>query len=243
VRQAEASGFRDLALPAELVRSLELDAADPALHEAWGWSLNDDSGAKAEIVPLPVLRELAARFGVKLVSEGGATRQHAGLIHTYGYLLSNLRTPFGYKRARWLSGVLDRGLGLPAGTLGPQPRGDTTLLSRVTFLLMRVATHRDHGDWQNWQKRLAPRATPELQALALRGVQRRTEELRLSSGEVVQLVTDLVPLEQDPDRGRLLVYSVRRGGRVQLITGFPVDARFQEKPAQRVRPRYNAWLE
>ncbi|MBU6374988.1 MAG: hypothetical protein KGQ59_03240 [Bdellovibrionales bacterium] len=230
-------------LPGSIVQSLELDAKDPALHEAWGLSLNFDAGARAEIVSRPILQALAREFRTDLTEVDGVTHQHAGLIHTYGYLLSNLRTPFGYKRARWVSGTVDRGLGLPAETLGPAVRGSSTLLSRATYLFLKVALHQDPGAWKAWRRRLLERATPELDGLSLPKISRKIERYPLQSGGFADLITDLVPLERDPAGRRLLVYSVRRAGRVQLITGFPVEASFEERPGNPVRPRYNAWLE
>jgi hypothetical protein len=243
VREIDSGAKAPADLPDVISRSLELDANDPALQEAWGLSLNFDSGAKAEIVKMPILEELARRFGTELVTESGITRQHAGLIHTYGYLVSNLRTPFGYKRARWVAGTVDRGLGLPENTLGPVVLESSTLLARVTYLFMRVALHQDPVAWKRWAARLSARGTPELRAVALGQIQRNKEVFLLKSGEKAELISDLVPLPQDTQAGKLLVYSVRRGERVQLITGFPVDSRFQEKPGNPVRPRYNAWVE
>lgn len=243
VRDYETGVVSASDLPEEISSSLMRDRSDSALHDAWGMSLNFDSGARAEIVTRGVLEELAARFGVALSSGAGRTIQHAGLIHTYGYLLSNLQTPFGYKRARWVGGVVDRGLGLPAGTLGPERRGETTLLSRATALFMRVATHQDSTLSQAWEQRLAPRAGDAVRRLRLPPISRKTETYRLKSGERVELVTDLVELPRDSAGARLLVYSVRRGREIRLITGFPVDSGFRERPGNPARPRYNAWLE
>ena len=243
VRGVESGARSPAEIPELIADSLALDARDPAVHEAWGMSLNFDSGAKAEIVSRPVLEELARRQGIPLFTESGITHQHAGLIHTYGYLLSNLRTPFGYKRARWVAGTVDRGLGLPEGTLGPLQNGSSTLLSRASYLFMKVALHRDPAEWALWERRLSGRATPELRAFAPGRIERREEPFTLKNGEKVELVTDLLPLPRDPQAGKLLVYSVRSGAGTRLITGFPVDAKFQERPGNPVRPRYNAWLE
>lgn len=55
---------------------------------------------------------------------------NAGLVHVYGYLFSEILTPYGYKRDRWNDGVLATALGLPADhfRLGA---GDETPLARV----------------------------------------------------------------------------------------------------------------
>ena len=216
------------------------------MREAWGLSQNFDEGAKAEIVRAPILESIAQRMGVEAKSLRGRTVIHAGTIHTYGYLLSNLKTPFGYKRARWVSGRLERGLGLPRESLGPNAYllgEQSTLLAQVTYLLMKAAL-RDHPEeWAQWQARLEPRVTQALRNLKIEVVLRNREVQVLPSGEEIEWATDFVALPGDAQGGRLLVYSQRTKSGVRLITGFPVEKDFVERKNTPVKPRYNAWVD
>lgn len=247
VREFERQPALAEALPEAIAISLERDREDQAMRDAWGLSQNFDEGAKAEIVRAPILESISQRMGVEGRAVRGRTVIHAGVIHTYGYLLSNLKTPFGYKRARWVSGRLERGLKLPRDTLGPNAYllgEQSTLLSQVTYLMMKVAL-RDHPEeWaQQWQPRLEPRVTQALKGLKLEVASRNTETQVLSSGEEVEWVTDFVALPGDTQGGRLLVYSQRSKSGVRLITGFPVEKDFAERKNTPVKPRYNAWVD
>lgn len=60
---------------------------------------------------------------------------NAGLLHVYGYLFSEEKTPFGFKRERWTGGGVAAALDLPATHFEPwsvSPDGAETLLQRVT---------------------------------------------------------------------------------------------------------------
>lgn len=246
VREFERQPALADALPEAIALSLERDHEDAAIHEAWGLSQNFDEGAKAEIVRAPILEAIAQRMGVEGKTKQGRTIIHAGTIHTYGYLLSNLKTPFGYKRSRWVSGRLERGLRLPRESLGPSAYllGDqTTLLSQVTFLLMKAALKGRPEEWARWQERLEPRVTPALKGLKLEALARSVETQVLPSGEEIEWVTDFVALPGDPQGGRLLVYSQRSKSGTRLITGFPVEKDFTERKSAPVKPRYNAWVD
>src|SRR5205823_4357190 len=107
----------------------------------WGTSINYDELAKAIIVHPAILRALDKSFvshapmevqnidaqapesvatarllGVAPTHDpAGHPLAHAGMEHTYGYLFSVLKTSFGYKRARWVSGESERGFGLKTG--------------------------------------------------------------------------------------------------------------------------------
>ena len=186
--------------------SVARDAEAKALHAEWGRSRNVDEHEHAPIVDAGILSALGARLGVA----GDGEVVHAGLQHTYGYLFSTLWTAFGYKRARWVDGELERGLGLAPGLLGPSPPSGT-LYANVTCVLARLAL--SPGSWDLVahacagaapQVRLAPRAH--------RG-------LREDVG-AVSLRTDWFALS--PKRW-LLVYSASVDGRERLLTSFPVD--------------------
>ena len=246
VREFEGAKARGLELPESIRISLERDREDAALREAWGLSQNFEESAGAEIVRRAILSLLAKNYGVQIEERGAKSVIHAGLIHTYGYLLSNLRTPFGFKRARWVSGRLEEGFSLPAQSLGPEAHTlseRSTLLSQVTYLAMRIA-HQDQGlEWERWRARLEARATPELKSLVLPASERATEIQRLRSGESIEWVTDLVSLPRDPRGGRLLVYSLRSQGVTRVITAFPVERDFAQRKNSPVKPRYNAWVD
>ena len=188
----------------ELVAMAERDSRDPEMLALWGKSVNFDEHAKAVIVDPATLKAL---FAAAHVAPG-----HAGVTHTYGYLTSTLVTPYGYKRDRWTSGVIERGFGLPAGFLSPAP-STGTLLSNVTAFAGSIAF----------------RGEPKELAIATRGrgpfpavhPSRLTETV----GKAV-VRTDFVPyLHGD---GALLVYSWRdlKAKRSYLITAFPVETKF-----------------
>jgi len=246
VRDFEGATGQALELPESIRISLERDREDAALREAWGFSQNFEESAGAEIVRRPILTLLAQNYGVQIEERGTKTIVHAGLIHTYGYLLSNLRTPFGFKRARWVSGRLEEGFSLPAQSLGPEAHTlseRSTLLSQVTYLAMRIALQDQALEWERWRARLEARVTPDLKSLALPASDRVTEIQRLRSGESIEWVTDLVSLPRDPRGGRLLVYSQRGQGVTRLITAFPVERDFAQRKNSPVKPRYNAWVD
>ena len=77
-----------------------------------------------------------AKFPIR-DQQHGQQRYHAGLIHTFGYLFSNLKTRFGYKRDRWVDGKLDASFGWPQGTL-LGTHGDGNLFANVSFLFSKI---------------------------------------------------------------------------------------------------------
>jgi polar amino acid transport system substrate-binding protein len=186
---------------------------------------------------------------------------HAGLSHTYGYMLSNLVTPYGLKRARWTRRDLEDGLGLPRGTLGPAPR-EGSLLGNVTAAFGGIAFCDDPERLADVRK--AAGSVSSAAALGLEckslDVRRLRETVRLVNGSdtrTVELRTDVVRFKQLPaEAGNtnsfLLVYSLVDSARPgpRLISGFPVsqdyvDALFdpaklgEDRP---VRVRYNGYV-
>lgn len=234
---AQALGELAPALRDEIVRASRVRAA----LALWSRSRNVDELVGRAIVEPEILAGIAAVSGVAM--SGAAV--HAGLQHTYAYLLSNRRTPYGMKRTRWVAPQLERGLGLRPRALRPLPRGGT-LLTNLTFFLGMVALR---GAQRARLRLLAAHVAPQLLTypFARLRVQRRTETVTVQ-GRSVQLVTDLVQLERLP-RGphSLLIYSVRDGHTPQkLVTAFPVDAAtvraLRALPAGRaeIRARFNA---
>jgi hypothetical protein len=93
----------------------------------WGRSTVIDENVGAAVLPRALFDELHARAGIDSAWPVG----NAGVLHVYGYLLSTTPTPYGLKRERWLSGVLERACGLQDGALLPWASSET-LLSRAT---------------------------------------------------------------------------------------------------------------
>lgn len=232
-----------------IVRQLQADSKRKAWLFLWGESVNFDENAQGVIVAPDLLAAMAERLGVPYADRPDR-RVHAGLEHTYGYLFSDLKTPYGFKRARWVRGELEKGLGLPRGLLGPEPK-EGTLLSNATYLLGRVAFRGDRKELGLLEKHRGG-AAPALRALDLDklGVRRLEEEVLLGKRRVI-LRTDLAAF---PSTGtansHLLVYSVREGMRARLITAFPVAGTFVEKllapgelgDGKPVAARYNAYV-
>jgi hypothetical protein len=155
---------------------------------------------------------------------------HAGLMHTYGYLLSNLETPFGFKRERYTSGSIATGLALePRDLLSPWP-SEGTLLSNLSAIAGDIAASR--SDFA------------------------RDRFVEHAPAHELTLQTDLVAFPNaDEIKGtHLLVYSLQHGtAPQQLITAFPVEPwargkllKRAKKAADRsdlpIRLRYNARL-
>lgn len=120
-----------------LARALAADA-EASAFEAWGSSTVVDENVGAPVIPRPLFDELHRRAHLAAEWPVG----NAGVLHVYGYLLSDTPTPYGLKRERWLTDDLARACGLPAGALLPWT-GTRTLLQRVTAAASAVLGHPD----------------------------------------------------------------------------------------------------
>jgi hypothetical protein len=239
-------------LPA-LYANVQSDSSNRAMKDFWGESLNFDEVARATTIQPSILDALAAFFAVPAPR---ANVVHAGLAHTYGYLFSVLRTPYGFKRTRWVSGNVERGLGIPVGTLGPSP-AEGTLFSNVTHFSARVAFQHDAPRVAKLER--ASKASPiikgfKYQDLEFTHIEETTVVRDPSAVRAVEvaLFTDLVMFPNaTPSNAALLTYSVREGsGEQRLITSFPVDQAFVDritKPSdfgddKPIQARYNAYV-
>ena len=188
--------------------SLARDASNPALGRLWADSRNFDENAHATIVDSKILAALGARTHL----DGDAEVVHAGVTHTYGYLFSTLRTPYGYKRARWVDGEIERGLGVQRGLLGPMPSAGT-LLANVTCALAKIAiTPLPEGACAS--------AASSLREAILPATKARLEESVQTDNGIVTLRTDWVAYSE---RRGLFVYSVKDAHGARLITAFSAD--------------------
>lgn len=237
-----------------LLAQVRADSAHESLKKFWGKSINFDEGAKGTIV-LPALLELLASemnvHGLERKSVRGEI-VHAGMEHTYGYLFSTLKTPFGFKRARWVRDDIEYGFGLTRGLLGPNP-SEGTLLANVTYLAGRIAFRSNHHLMAALEG--LPAAKELLQYDFSKLTVSRLEETVQADREV-KFRTDLVVFPNvDPTKtnAALLVYSIYDAGIgvPQIITVFPVETTFVTRvlspvdlgEGKPVISRYNAYVD
>ncbi|MDB4733216.1 hypothetical protein OAF42_02115 [Planctomicrobium sp.] len=116
-----------------LFHQIQLAGRAKSLLKLWGQSLNVDDNTGTLIVEPKILQVLSQLSGVPLDSP----IVHAGVEHTYGYLLSLIETPYGKKRERWVNSYLEKALGLSRPMFAPVvPQG--TLLTNLTYFLGRI---------------------------------------------------------------------------------------------------------
>ncbi|MCU1478379.1 MAG: amino acid deaminase [Subtercola sp.] len=108
VRQANVSQILAEHVP-ELLISLERDrAAGTFAH--WGLSTVHDETAGRPVIGRPLFELLHRVSAVECAWPIG----NAGVLHTYGYLLSTVETAYGFKRERWIGGELASAFGMRA---------------------------------------------------------------------------------------------------------------------------------
>jgi len=231
------------------------DAATPELWGLWGRSTNLDELAGVPIVEPSILSAIGELAHVSMVGPG----VHAGLQHTYGYLLSTIQTPFGYKRDRWLRPWLAQGFGLPLDALVPNPT-EGTLLSNATLFAGMMAFRGDKMA-MHALLRIASSAATSLADIS----RTRFEQIRIvetlflhdSAGRpyTLKLHSDLVPFPNPvalTAEKCLLVYSIQdsRQPSPQLTTFFPITQQFLLEMTQpdrfqrdvEIRLRFNAFV-
>lgn len=106
--------------------AIDADAA-AGRFARWGRSTVIDEHTGTAVVSEELFAALHARAGLDAAWPIG----NAGLLHVYGYLLSTVPTPYGFKRERWLDGALARAYGLSVEAFVPWASPRTTL-ERVT---------------------------------------------------------------------------------------------------------------
>lgn len=230
-----------------ILKSLASDMRTPSRFELWGESINRDANTGTTIVDARILRALLSKAGRALRGEVA----HAGVQHTYGYLLSILKTPYGYKRARWVEPTLEKGFGLPDGTLGAAPLHGT-LLGNATFFLASIALRdselaqrKVHTDKQVDKSLLAF----DFKRLSIHRLIERTQVKNAALEWRIDLVAFVTP---QGEYTHLLLYSVQdsRAAHPTLLTAFAVTQAYANnlmQPAQPatntpMRSRYNAFV-
>ncbi|MFA6582811.1 MAG: hypothetical protein WCS77_00820 [Elusimicrobiaceae bacterium] len=229
-----------------IVAQLERDGKDFMLPRLWGSSQNFDENSKQPIVDEQVL---GALFTLARSVPARGRVVPAGITHTYGYLFSNLKTPYGYKRARWVQPDIEKGLGLPDGCLGPKPSSGT-LLGNVTYFIGRIAFRDDAHALQLLERLNAPAMLTGFDFGGLE-IGRLSETAKIAERTVV-LRTDIVTFKNpQKENAALLVYSVKDSQRPfpQLISAFPVSAKTADDIMKTaagsditIKTRYNAFV-
>ena len=109
-----------------LTESIDHDR-EQARFDAWGLSTVIDENVGASVISRSLFAELHRRAGIDAEWPIG----NAGLLHCYGYLLSLVETPYGFKRERWIGGELAVACGLAPHAFLPWQEG-RSLLERAT---------------------------------------------------------------------------------------------------------------
>ena len=229
-------------LSPEIFNQIKLDQKKSFVFNFWGKSINFDELMQKETVKAEILDVLFAALGTEKREDRVC---HAGAIHTYGYLFSNLKTSFGYKRARWVKDDIEAGFGLKRGTLGPKPKHGS-LLQNITYFAGKVA-FQNNPILMSELDRL--NADDDLKKWKPKNTIRLIESVVLNENRKIELITDFVPFTHEKkSNSLLLVYSVNDSAlpHPKLVTVFPVTEGFQQGALknlgekQEVKPRYNA---
>lgn len=221
--------------------SQRLRIAAEVSRKHWTDSNLLDANTKSAILPPKAMQGL----DIPLRVTAGIPHAPAGMMHTYGYLFSQLQTPYGLKGRRWIEARIDERLGLPAGTFSPEPPAGefTSNLTAVLYRLIGVAGA------PSTAAALEPAATP-LGRLE-EDVTWETPEGRRVSASVRTHLFDMPSILGAAEDGEpLLIYEVVRGGRHLIVTAFTAGggtAGFirSAKPADddAFKPLYNLYVD
>lgn len=211
--------------------------------ELWGRSLNFDEYENKIIVDRKILNVIGR---VAKTNIRQRHHYHAGFIHTYGYILSNLPTRFGLKRKRWIDGNIEKSLGLKT-RLFNQKGSESSFLQNVTYLASRFCISLP----KSIQKQVASGISQPLVDFDFDALHRDQiiEQIRLRNGSPLKLVTDIIRLPHPPCDS-LLVFSHVYQKAHRLITLFPLTSPARQELLNQeqgkqvvVRPRFNLYFE
>jgi hypothetical protein len=230
-----------------LLDQIKSDANDPVLLSFWGESLNFDSGAKKKIIEDKVLIELQNYFHLK--SDNHIV--HAGVTHSYGYLFSNLDTPYGYKRKRWIDPEVNRAFGLAGMSLSPETK-EGTLLSNITFFAGKIAFQNEES--QIFLNKLL-NVSSEVKSFDFKKLKVKILEEKIETPSNIQKIirTHFVHFENKNDQNEyLLIYTIEdlNNHTEKLITVFPINKDSYLKTTdpllmgadRPILPKYNMYL-
>lgn len=204
----------------------KLAAARRVSEADWTDSIVRDELAGGDILSAKVL----AGLGIPPTVSSGVAHVPAGVMHTYGYLFSQLKTAYGLKGRRWTQSRLDERLGLASGMFSPRPpRGEFT--ANVTKALRDLVASGRGGRVEE-------------------AVLWRTPEGGEVGGTVRTFLFPLKPLPGLEAETHLLVYELETRGRRRLVTAFPVSAEFaaglmaaRPETGETFVPRFNLYVD
>ena len=246
---------------------IDQDAKSKTLLNLWGMSRNIDESNldptspnyMKHTVPENLLAFFVSIF--KVPYDSTLTQGHAGLTHTYGYLFSTMPTPYGYKRARYVSGEIEEGFGISAGLFGGLPK-EGTLLSNLTHFAGTIAFRDNMNSETELTETFSSgeiKASKELSSFNYTQLKpQRLTETAQNENFYLEIRTDIIPFTHSNSRGTdtaLLIYSIdfrapSDPAKPKLITAFPVNDAFTKglfDPAtlgdqQVLQLKYNAVL-
>lgn len=180
---------------------LARDGADRRLLDRWWRSTVIDENTDQPVIARETFRWIE-QFD-KSARGMGWPVSNAGLLHTYGYLMSTAWTPYGWKGDRYFDGTLAALLGVDLDDLTPWARHGTVLANLTVALDRLMASSR-----------------PDYLVV-------ETGRFAMASGDVVRgrLRTRIYPRNHTLSE-RLLVYTVAFSdtGTERYITSFPVGS-------------------
>lgn len=248
----------------DIVKEIKSDLpkiTSPVWKDMWGSSINFDENAKGIIVNPLIIKgmedifELSENQKAKMVNNRQIV--HAGMEHTYSYLFSNLKTPYGYKRDRWVSGEINRGFNFKENIISPNP-DDGTLFTNVTYFFGHIAFRNEPDRIKELEKykNSAAKSLHNYDFTKL-NIKRLEEVINLKDqngkDRTVTLNTDFVEFPSPQKDSHALIYSVYDSTKnsTQLITVFPVEKSFAERafnPSklgknQPIISRYNGYID
>ncbi len=234
----------------QLFHQIKVDTEDQNLLNFWGQSLNFDSGAKKQILGDQLISDLFAPFQLK--TKGQIV--HAGVTHTYGYLLSTLVTPYGYKRKRWIDHSLNDAFSLTNLSLSPEAT-DGSLLSNTTFFAGHIAFENPKNlDKLNTLKNVSNEIRHfDYSKLVIDTLKEDIIEHNVLAATIKTTLVKFPFKKLNEENDYLLVYSILLPKNHQeiLITAFPIKQDAYNKitnpellgDGQSILVRYNAYLE
>lgn len=210
--------------------SENLKTAREVSDKSWTDCTVFDELAKADILEEKAMKGL----GIRRETTGGVVHAPAGVMHTYGYLFSQLQTSFGLKGKRWIESRIDERLGFPAGTFGPLPPGGE-FTSNLTSVLLQ----------------LAGKTSSKAAGRVEQNVTWKTKSGKTVKATVFTVLVPLAPLPGlETTDEFLLIYGMTRGGRARLTTAFPIAKGFADSimaakaDAEPVfKPRFNLYVD